>query len=414
MAGITGMGTTFNLPNYVGELFALTPDDTPLLSAIGGLTGGGATTATAFEWQTFDLRDPAQSRVRVEGATAPTAEERVRANVRNVCQIHQEKVSVSYTKQSATGQITTPSSAPYMGVAGSNPVGNELNWQVQQALKSVALDVNWSFINGKFVQPSTNSTARQTRGLLEAITTNRIAKGTAVTGATTTATDTITSTAHGMSNGDAIVFTDTSTMTGVVAGRVYWVISSATDTFKVAASSGGSAITLGNGVTGIAFTKPLAKGSTNALKTTTLDDLLQLAYDNGGISEQETATLLCNSIQKRAVTAAYASAYGKSVMIPEGNRNVGGVNVQTIETDFGRLNLMMDRHMPQDSLAVVSLEDLMPVFLETPGKGHFFEEPLAKTGASDDVQLYGEIGLKYGAEKHHALLTGLQVDLSGN
>src|SRR5690242_13175137 len=134
MAGITGMGTTFNLPNYVGELFGLTPEDTPLLSAIGGLTGGGMTTAVEFEWQTYDLRDPSQ-RTRVEGAAAPTAEERVRANVRNVCQIHQEKVSVSYTKQAATSQLATPQAAPFNGVPGANPVGNELNWQVAQSLK---------------------------------------------------------------------------------------------------------------------------------------------------------------------------------------------------------------------------------------------------------------------------------------
>ena len=32
-------------------------------------------------------------------------------------------------------------------------------------------------------------------------------------------------------------------------------------------------------------------------------------------------------------------------------------------------------------------------------------EPLAKTGASDDVQIYGEIGLEYGNEKAHGCLT---------
>ncbi|MEV0660132.1 DUF5309 family protein [Actinomadura luteofluorescens] len=400
MAGITGMGTTFNLPNYVGELFALTPDDTPLLSAIGGLTGGGETTATEFEWQTYDLRDPGQSRVRVEGATAPTAEERVRANVRNVCQIHQEKVSVSYTKQSATGQVSTPSAAPYTGVPGSNPVGNELTWQVQQALKAVALDVNWSFINGQYVLPTTNATARQTRGLLAAITTNKIAKGTTVTGASS-ATDTITSTAHGLVDGDKIVFTNTSTATGIVAGRAYFVDQQDVNSFKVSSSSGGAAITLGT-ATGIAFTKVWA----TTLSSDHVNDLLQLAFDNGGISEQETATLLCNSIQKRAITKAYMSAFGQYT---ETSRTVGGVNVTTVTTDFGTLNVMMDRHMPQDSIAVVSLEDLMPVFLNVPGKGHFFEEELAKTGASSDVQLYGEIGLKYGAEKHHALMTGLKL-----
>jgi hypothetical protein len=336
----------------------------------------------------------------VEGATAPTAEERVRANVRNVCQIHQEKVSVSYTKQAATGQVTTPSSAPYTGVNGSNPVGNELNWQVQQALKAVALDVNWSFINGQYNLPTDNSAARKTRGILAAITTNKIAKGTTVTGASS-ATDTITSTGHGLVDGDKIVFTNTSTATGIVAGRAYFVDQQSTDTFKVSSSSGGAAITLGT-ATGIAFTKVWA----TALTSDHVNDLLQLAFDNGGISEQETATLLVNSIQKRAVTKAYMTAFGQYT---ETSRNVGGVNVTTVTTDFGTLNVMMDRHMPQDSIAVVSLEDLMPVFLNVPGKGHFFEEELARTGASSDVQLYGEIGLKYGAERHHALMTGLKL-----
>jgi len=402
MAGITGMGTTFDLPNYAGELFALTPEDTPLLSAIGGLTGGGMTTAVEFEWQTYDLRDPSQ-RTRVEGATAPTAEERVRANVRNVAQIHQEKVSVSYTKQAAIGQLATPGSAPFRGVDGSNPVGNELDWQVAQALKSIALDVNFSFINGEFANPTTNATARKTRGLLQAVTTNRVAKATEVTGATS-ATDTITSTAHGLTDGDKVVFRDTGNATGIVAGRVYYVDAVATDTFKVSSTNGGTAITLGT-ATGIAYAEPTA----TALATDDIDDLLQLAYDNGGISEQATATLIVNSAQKRAVTKAYADAYGKSVMITEGNRNVGGVSVQTIETDFGRLGIMMDRHVPQDTIVVASLEQLRPVFLNIPGKGVMFEEPLAKTGASDEVQLYGEIGLEYGNEKAHAVMNGLAV-----
>jgi hypothetical protein len=400
MAGITGMGTTFNLPNYAGELFAITPDDTPLLSAIGGLTGGGMTTSTEFEWSTYDLRDPAQ-RTKVEGATAPTAEERARGNVRNVCQIHQEKVSVSYTKQAAVGQMATPQAAPFNGVNGANPVTNELDWQTTQALKSIALDVNFSFINGSFVNPTTNATARQTRGLLQAITTNRIAKGTSVTGATS-ATDTITATAHGLSVGNKIVFTATGAMSGVVAGRVYYVVTvTDANNFKISTTSGGAAITVGT-ATGIAFTKPWS----TTLSGDHVNDLLQLAYDNGGISEQSTGTLLCGSIQKRAVTKAFASQYGQ---YQETSRNVGGVNVTTVVTDFGTLNLMMDRHMPQDTIAAVSLEQLMPVFLNIPGKGVFFDEPLAKTGASDERQLYGEIGLKYGLERAHAVMTGLVV-----
>jgi hypothetical protein len=88
---------------------------------------------------------------------------------------------------------------------------------------------------------------------------------------------------------------------------------------------------------------------------------------------------------------------------------VGGVNLTTIETDFGTLNIMLDRQLPQDALAIVSLEQLAPFFLEVEGQGHFFEEPLAKVGSATRSQLYGEIGLEYGNEKAHAQLRGLPV-----
>jgi hypothetical protein len=401
MSGIVGMGTTYALPNYVGELFSVTPEDTPLLSSIGGLTGGKSISATEWAWQTFDQRDPSSKRSRLEGADAPSAEERVRSSVKNVVEIHQEKVSVSYTKQAASQQIATPSSSPYQVNGGlSNPVAAELDWQVLRAIKAVALDVNYSFINGTYQQPVDNTTSRRTRGLLQAISTNRIAKGTTATGASS-ATDTITLTAHGLADGAKIVFTDTSTATGIVGGRVYYVVSSSTNTFKVATTAGGTALTLGT-ATGLAYTVTWA----TALASDHVNDLLQLAYDNGGISEQHTATLLCNSVQKRAITKAYASAYGQYT---EMSRTVGGVNVTTLVTDFGTLGVMMDRHMPQDTIAAVSLEQLNPVFLDIPGKGHFFEEQLAKTGSADNVQIYGEIGLEYGNERAHAVMTGLKI-----
>jgi uncharacterized protein DUF5309 len=406
VSGITAMGTTFNLPNYTGQLFSLTPADTPLLSAIGGLTGGGMASSTEFEWQTYDLRDPSQN-VKVEGATAPTAEGRVRANVKNVVQIHQHKVSVSYTKQAANQQLASPQSAPYNHPGGgTNPVANELDWQVQMAIKQIALDVNYSFINGTYNNPSSNSTARKSRGLLAAITTNKTSVATSTVTGLSSATDTITETSTALADNDKIVFTSTGDATNIIAGRIYFVVSKSTNAFKVARTQGGSALTLGTSTSNIDYIKP----RTSALATTDIDSLLQLAYDNGGISEQETATLICNSTQKRAITAAYSDAYGKAVLVStESRRTVGGVSLQTLETDFGVLNIMMDRHMPQDAIVVASLEQLRPVLLNVPNKGVFFEEELAKTGASDDVQIYGEIGLAYGNEMAHAQLRGLDV-----
>ena len=132
MPGITGQGTTYNLPNYVGELFAVSREDTPLLSAIGGLTGGRSTTATLFEWQGYDLRDPDANRQRLEGADAPAGEERVRFHANNVVEIHQESVEISYTKQGATGNRSTDG-MPTVSVGGTVIPADELGWQITQA-----------------------------------------------------------------------------------------------------------------------------------------------------------------------------------------------------------------------------------------------------------------------------------------
>lgn len=317
MAPVTGLGTTYNLPNYTGILYQLTPSDTPFFSSIGGLTGGGQTDALEFEWQTFDLRAAGQN-VALEGADAPTGSERVRANVSNIVQIQHETVEVSYTKLAATQAKSGVNNAE------RNQIMNELDWQVEQMLKQMVRDVEFSFIQGTYQKPVDNTTERQTRGILEAITTNVI---------------------------------------------------------------------VGDGGT----------GAPEALTEGLVLDLLQSVWENGGIQESDTATLVCNAFQKRALTTAFVTDKGYQ----EASRTVGGVRVQTIETDFGTLNLMLDRHMPTDEVAVVSLEQCMPVFQEIPGKGHFFAEPLARTGATDRTQLYGEVGLKYGNEKAHGKITNL-------
>ena len=321
MPGIVGQGTTYNLENYVGELFAVSPEDTPLLSAIGGLTGGKSITSTLFEWQGYDLRDADDNRQRLEGANAPDGESRKRFNASNVTEIHQEAVELSYTKQGATGQRNV-NGMPVVQIGNTVLPADEMAWQLQQQLKQIARDVEKTFITGKYNNPTDNTQPRRTRGLLEAITTN-------------------------------VKTTD-----------------------KTAAN----------------------------LDADTILDLMQMAWDNGGIQESETRTVIVNSTLKRALTRIFIT----DAKYQEQTRNVGGVDLQTIDTDFGRLNIMLDRYMPKDKLVVASLEQLSPCFMDIPGKGHFFAEPLAKTGASDKVQLYGEIGLEYGNERTHAVLTVAQ------
>jgi hypothetical protein len=321
VAGITGQGTTFNLPNYVGDLFATSPMDTPFLSAIGGLSGGKQVTSTLFQWQGYDLRDASSTRQRVEGADAPTAESRVRFNVTNVLEIHQEAIEITYTKLAATGQFnSTGSNHPgSVGIAGPNPVMDEYTWQVRQALVQIARDVETTFINGTFQNPATNASARKTRGILAAISTNAIA----------------------------------------------------------------------------------AAGAT--LDRDLILDLLQMVWAAGGIMQSQTAAIMCNGYQKRQLT----KIFNTDSNYRETSRTIGGVNVTTIITDFGELNVMLNRYMPTDTVAVVSLEQCQPCFLLVPDKGFLFVEPLATTGSAQKAQVYGEIGLEYGNELAHGKITGL-------
>jgi len=403
MAGITGLGTTFNLPNYHGELFQLTPDDTPLLSAAGGIGGGGQVDSTTFEWQTYDLRDAA-SRPRLEGAAAPTAEERTRSNVVNVCQIFHEAVSTSYTKAAATGQYATVQAAPFNQNAGEPLVINEHTWQIFNSLKQIARDVNYVFWNGTKVVPTTNATARATQGLLGALTSNaQTADATnPLTVGASAATTVITAT-HNLVPGDKVVFTDVGASTTIFPGRAYWVkTNSTTVSFTISATNGGAAITVGTATVSYYGMK-----AATLVTPDMLGGLLQSVFDNGGISEQGTATVFASSGVKRALSKAYATAYSSTAGLLAGTRNVGGVAMDTLVTDFGTLNIKIDRQLPADALAVVSLEQIDPVFLSVPGKGVLFEEALAKTGASDNTQIYGEIGLKYGNQASHGVIRGL-------
>ncbi|MEV6344137.1 DUF5309 family protein [Actinoplanes sp. NPDC051851] len=396
MAGITALGTTYNLPNYTGLLYGLTPADTPFFSAIGGLNGGGQTTDTEFEWETYDLRAAGQNTV-LEGQDAPAAQNRVRGKADNILQIHQETVAVSYTKRAATGRLA---GLPSQGTA--NPVVDELDWQTEQMLKQMIRDINYSYLLGTYQKPSDNTTKRQTRGLLAAITTNAYnaatAAGTAAqTGTAAASTDLITLASHGLVNGDTIHFSSVGTATPLLVTPAYYVVSSSTNTFSVATTKGGTAVDItADG------TVTWQKGT--ALTLDIFNDVAQMAYDNGGLTDGMPVAVV-GSAQKRAITKAYTSA---GYVTKELAGNVGGVTVDTIQTDFGPFGIMLDRVMPQDTIALATMAQLKPVFLEVPEKGHFFEEPLAKTGAKDSNMLYGETGLSYGNQLAHAKITGLK------
>lgn len=305
--------TTYDNPNFVGELFQLTPTETPFLSAIGGLTGGISTQSEEFTWQTETLATAAQNVV-VEGAD-PTYTNRTRTTVSNVCQIQQYGTEVTYTKQAAVGSLGTPASRSAAGasILGNQPVQDELAHQLMLLTMTAARDIEYSFLNGTYQRPTTNATARQTRGIISAITSSTI---------------------------DA---------------------------------------------------------SAAALSAALFNSLVKDMADNG--AKFVNPVVFVNSLNKQRMTQEFTYA-------PD-SRNVGGVNLQMLETDFAEFGVVYDRHVPAATLLIADLAFCAPVFLNIPGKGHFFAEPMAQTGAAWKWQLYGEVGLRYGSEIYHGTLTNL-------
>jgi hypothetical protein len=176
MGAVSGMLDTYDTPNYVGQLIFATPADTPLLSMIGGMNGGKESKSVTFPVnQNVDNASAAQPAI-VEGADTTYAG-RSRAQVTNVVQVHQEGVKVSWTKQAATGQIS--------GLAITNsdqPVMNEMDFQTELKYQKMARDIEYSYLQGTYTADTDISTARGTRGLATAISTNAVAASTATLG----------------------------------------------------------------------------------------------------------------------------------------------------------------------------------------------------------------------------------------
>jgi hypothetical protein len=389
---INELGTTFNLPQYGGELIQLSPTDTPFFSALGGLALEDEdllVASTQFFWQTEDLPSPQQPAI-VEGAD-PNVAEQARTSGSNVVQIFQYGVSVSYSVLGANQQLAN------LGTGQRNPVSDELTHQIMLKIPTAKRDINYSFLNGAYQLPADNTTGRKTRGLIAAITTNvtsALATGQAFTSAA--ATDAFTANAHGYSNGDQVVLSGLTGSGGVVAGTYYYVRDVTTNTFKLAATSGGAAIDITSDGSGTV-------AETGALTETMVLDQLQTVYQARGIRQDWEPTIIVGATQKRRLSTIFITDKN----FQERSRTLAGVNVQQIETDFGRINIMLERVAPAGTLVFAHLRPCRPRFMLIPSKGFMFVEPLAKTGAAENYQLYGEVGLEYGDESLHAKMTGL-------
>lgn len=325
---VTGDIDSYDLPQYVGELHDLQPQVTPFLGMAGGLNGVRFVESREFTWQVEDGEASAAGDTQLENASV-TASAVPRQQVKNVVEIHQEAVEFGYTAQAVVGQLATDSAR----IEGTNPVRSPMQHQINKKIGKMARDVEKSFLNGSLVNPSDNLTARETQGILGAITTHTIAYDTGVGG----------------------------------------------------------------------------KGTAYTTFREILNDLLVGMFEptnDGNVapaSEDGTFVLIVGG----ALKVMISNEYSNSGALEPRDRYVGGVNIGNLVTDFGDIGIVMDRYMPAETALLADMSVVRSVVLPIPGRGAFFAEPLAKTKATDSVQIYGEIGLEYGPESFHGKLTAI-------
>lgn len=310
------VGTSFNLPNYAGELFTASPKKTPFLSMIGGLSGGK--TSNSFEFTTgqeYSLPEASQPEITENASlTAPEPTHITRNQKTNTCQIFHESIDLSYAKMSQGGKLEG------LNLAGqsANPKTEE-DWQIEQKLAKMATDVEYTFLNGKYQKATSSDVAPKTRGMFE-------------------------------------LCKDVTTIDAKAA----------------------------------------------KLSKALLDAFYLELVKNGAM--WDNMTMFVGATLKQQVTNIYADQFNAQMNMGE---KKAGMNVVTIETDFGLINIVLDTFVPNGSILVADVAHVAPVFCPVPNKGVLFVEELAKTGADNKKQLYGQIGLDHGTAFMHGAITNL-------
>lgn len=303
--------TSFGVLNYSGMIYNTSDVKTPLLNMLPKET----TQSVEFVIDsTYALGTPEQPRISEEQSLiAPEARVITRDQETNVTQIFMKATAVSYAKMSNTNTLAG------VNLGGqTNNVPNELDFQITAKTQEMRNDIEYTLINGKYYKAKNDSEANQTRGFLEATTSNVI---------------------------------------------------------------------------------DLAGGE---LTHKAIADLLQMIFESN--APTDNLILIVPANVKRVITNIYPKESG---WILPASRNVGGVAIDTIITDFGTVGIMVHMRMPKGTIFAMNGSVSKIKEQPTPGKGNFFWEELARIGAGIKGQLFGQLGLDYGPEWYHGKIINI-------
>lgn len=122
--------------------------------------------------------------------------------------------------------------------------------------------------------------------------------------------------------------------------------------------------------------------------------------------DAEDLTIMCADVHILQITA---NAIENGLTVVQDDDETNGVKISRIKTPYGTYSIVKNSYVPAGTCLVVNLGVMGIKEQMVPGKGNFFYEDLAKTGAGTKGQIFGQLGLDHGPDWYHAKITGLKT-----
>jgi hypothetical protein len=353
-----------NINNFTGELFKVGGQRTPLLSSVGGLNGGKVLNSTYWQVQVEDnaiiSSEPTKGQ---EGSTPTEYLGRDRAAFTHVTQIFHKGVQMTYTALASTGNQNpftlsanivnqsdgdgTTTAGAAQGLFGGNPINDEFALQLEKALEKVAREVEWFAFNGSFsdgANTTPGSGTREMYGIDVWVSLNKNADN------------------------------DEAASSNPLGGNCYY-----------------------NDTTGDGL------GTSQVLSFDAIAGAMKRLYDAHAPLKQPVLCVTPKQLLDLNTELLQGNVGITGAIIPR-DRNVAGIDVDTVVTPFGSIGMMVidPDIMPSGSAFILDLAFIQPVFTNIPGFGTVFVRDLDQdANARIGKAVYMEMGFEFGPPSYH-------------
>ena len=134
-------------------------------------------------------------------------------------------------------------------------------------------------------------------------------------------------------------------------------------------------------------------------------EMMKLIYESNA-----PTTGLCVWCDATTLYQLNGNAQENGLTVTPASIDKNGIQLTSVITPLGEVFLRLGECLPTGTALLLDLDAISPVYQPVPGKGNFFLEPLAKVGAGQKYQIFGQTGLDHGPEWYHGMFTNISTE----